>query len=186
MSNYIQKMGRARYVCSACMKDFTRMWNATRHKINQHQGLTEIIPLGESLLRQRNHLNLLSPRLSRSRHEQLTISGSNTISEDEDPGEILLNDTLSKLAPKVEELDQLLSRDYSADLIQKFEGSIIMKALSSPDPVKNFNETVISIRRGVRSGKVIKQAALYLGVSPMHAETILRRLLSSSRGPRID
>ena len=104
-------MGRARYVCSGCRKDFTRMWNATRHKINQHQGLTEIVPLGESLLRQREHLNFLSPRLSRSRDEQLTNSGNNTITEDGDPGENLLNNTLSKLAPKVEELDQLLYRE---------------------------------------------------------------------------
>jgi hypothetical protein len=161
------------------------MWNATRHKINQHQGLAEIVPLGESLLRQRKHLNFLSPRLSSSRDEQLTISGSNTITEDGDPRENLLDNTLSKLAPKVEELDQLLSRDYSADVIQKIGGSTIMKALSSPDPVKNFNDTVSGIRRGVRSGRMIKRIALYLGVSPMHAEIILRCLPSMSRGPEL-
>jgi hypothetical protein len=162
------------------------MWNATRHKINQHQGLAEIVPLGESLLRQRKHLNFLSPRLSSSRDEQLTISGSNTITEDGDPRENLLDNTLSKLAPKVEELDQLLSRDYSADLIQKLEGSLLIKALASPNPVKKFDETISSIRRGVRSGKMIKQAALYLGVSPMHAEKMLRHLLSSSHRLRTD
>jgi hypothetical protein len=186
MSSYIQKMGRARYVCSSCSKDFTRMWNATRHKINQHQGMTEIIPLGEFLLRKKNYINFLSSGLSHSKHELRPISGRNTIIEEEDPGEILLNDTLAKLAPKIEELDQLLSQDYAADLIQKLEGSFIIKALASPNPVKKFDETISSIRRGVRSGKMIKQAALYLGVSPMHAEKMLRHLLSSSHRLRTD
>jgi hypothetical protein len=72
---------------------FTRRWNATRYRNNYHQGLAEIIPLGDFMLGQTNHLKFLC----KGSNQQHPI--------DEDPEEILLNDTLLKLAPRIEELD---------------------------------------------------------------------------------
>lgn len=167
----IDKMGRPRYICNTCKKDFTRKWNAFRHRNDQHQGLAEIIPLGEFSLRQSYHLNFLGP------NQQHTM--------DDNPEEILLDDTLSKLAPRVEELGQLLSYNYDR-AAKNFEGNVIMRAISSSDPIKQFDESLTSIRKGVKCGMVTSKVASYLGVSPSNAETIIRCMLHSSQRTRSD
>jgi hypothetical protein len=161
-------------MCSTCRKDFTRKWNATRHRNQQHQGLAEIIPLGEFLLRQSNHLNFLPKGLD---HQRLM---------DEDPEEIVQDDTLSKLAPKVEELEQLLSYEPNPRVRNNFVGTAIMRALNSSDPVKKFEYELSSLRRGSKCGMMTNKLALCLGVHPNHADAIIRHLLSNSRRLRIN
>ncbi|HEY7081571.1 MAG TPA: hypothetical protein VH500_17910 [Nitrososphaeraceae archaeon] len=167
-------MGRPRYMCNACRKDFTRKWNATRHRTLQHQGLAEIIPLGEFLLRQSNHLNFLPKGLDQQRLMH------------DDHEEIMLDDTISKLAAKVEELEQLVSYEPNPRTRENFMGPVIMRALSSSDPIKKFDNELSSIRRGVKCAMVTNKVASCLGIQVIHADAMIKHLLSNSHRSRIN
>lgn len=159
------------------------MWNANRHIINQHQGLAEIIPIGDLLLGQKSHLDEYPryPSLSSKSFQQPPNSSSNTpVYLDEDRQETLLDNTLVKLAPKVEELGQLLLQHYPPEYLQKLQGTNIMTALGSRDPIGHMDQLVKSLRRGRTSGMMINKVAASLGVSSMHAQKILLQLLSRS------
>jgi hypothetical protein len=105
---------------------------------------------------------------------------------DDDPEEIFVNETLSKLAPKVAELDQLVSYEPNQRIKDCLEGSIIIRAISSSDPVKNFDDQLSSIRRSFKCGMVTKKVASYLGIHPIHADATIRSFLSNSYRFRIN
>ncbi len=182
-------MGRPHYICNACRRDFTRIWNANRHRLNQHHGLAEIMPIGEFLLRDKSRSNNYSEysKLPRSIYDGFPLSRSNTVTyPDEDRQETFLTDMLVKLAPKVVELDLLLSSQYTTEVKEKVQGTYIIKAIASPDPIYHMDQLVKSVRRGITSGMMIKIAARSLGVPILHAERILQQFLSSSRRTRIN
>lgn len=87
------------------------------------------------LLKEKSDFNSYSEnsKLSGNKHGQLLISTDNTATYKDE--ETLLTDTLTKLAPKVEELYRLLIHQYPEELKQKIQGSMIMKAIASPDPI---------------------------------------------------
>lgn len=68
------------------------------------------------LLKEKSHFNSYSEnsKLSGNKHDQLLISTDNTATYKDE--ETLLTDTLTKLAPKVEELDRLLIHQYTEEL----------------------------------------------------------------------
>lgn len=170
-------MGRPRYICNECRKDFTRRWNATRHINNHHQGLAQIIPLGEFALRQSNHLNFPSKGLHKNQ-QYLTH---------DDHEQILVNETLSKLACKDQELDQLLlSAGYDPTARLNIEGDIIMRAINSSDPLKKYDDELSSLRRGYNCGMITNKVALFRRIHPILADAMIRRLLSSSQRTRIN
>ena len=143
----INKMGRPRYMCNACRKDFTRKWNATRHRTQQHQGLAEIIPLGEFLLRQSNHLNFLPKGLDQQRLVH------------DDHEEIMLDDTISKLAAKVEELEELVSYEPNPRVRKNFMGLLLCVLYLRQTPSKKIDNELSSIRRGVKCAMVTNKVA---------------------------
>ena len=183
-------MGRPHYVCSSCKHNFTRIWNANRHIINQHQSLAEIIPIGDFLLEQKSHLDeyFRYPSLSPKSYQQLPNQNSNisTYPDEDDRQVILLDNTLAKLAPYVEELGQLLLQQYPPESMQKIQGTYIMTALSSRDPIRHMDQLVKSLRRGRTSGMMIHKVAESQGVSFIQAEKILLQLLSRSQRNRIN
>lgn len=138
-------MARSHYVCSVCRQNFTRIWNANRHRLIQHQGLAEIIDTEDFLLKEKSHFNRYSEnsKLSSNKHEQLLISKDNTATHQDE--ETLLTDTLTKLAPKVEELDRLLLHRYTEELKQKIQGGLIMDAIASRDPIYAIDQSIKSI-----------------------------------------
>ena len=102
------------------------------------------------------------------------------------PEEILQDDILSKLAPKVEELEQLVSYLPNSRVRAYFMGTVIMRALSSSDPVKKFDNELDSYRRGAKCGMVANKLALCLDVKPINADVFIRHLLSDSRRLRLN
>jgi hypothetical protein len=105
---------------------------------------------------------------------------------DEDPEEILQDDILSKLAPKVEELEEIVSYQPNPRVRAYFMGTVIIRALSSSDPVKKFDNELNSYRRGVKCGMVANKLASCLGVQPIQADVFIRHLLSDSHRLRIN
>lgn len=178
-------MGKPRYIYNTCRCDFTRMWNANRHRFNQHHGLAEIMPIGDFLLRDKKHSDSEYSKLSRNICKQSPISRGNTVTPvNEDDLETLLGDTLAKLAPKVDELDALLPAVWTTEDKEKFLGNNITRAIAAPDPIYRFDQLVKSVRRGTTSGRMIHLAAKSLGLSSPQAERILQQLFYSSRRTR--
>lgn len=177
-------MGKPRYICNTCRCDFTRLWNANRHRFNQHHGLAEIMPIGDFLLRDK-HSDSEYSKLSKNICKQSPIFRGNTVAHvDEDDLETLLGDTLAKLAPKVNELDALLPALWTTEDKEKFLGNNIARAIAAPDPIYRFDQLVKSVRRGTTSGRMIHLAAKSLGLSSLQAERILQQTLYSSRRAR--
>lgn len=154
-------MGKPNYVCSLCKKDFSRKSNANRHDLSQHQGKAEIIRIGEHVLKEKGF------RAKASYESDWSHMG---------PQKARLYDTLEKLVPRFEELEQALS-NYSSEEKQKIIGEAIIHAISSPDPIRNMNEKLEAIRKGSSVSRMINYAALSLGVPLTAAKEMLASMV---------
>jgi hypothetical protein len=150
-------MGKLNYVCTLCKKDFSRKSNANRHDLSQHQGKAEIIRIGEHVLKEKG----FSAKAS-YKSDWFHMG----------PQKARLYDTLEKLVPRFEELEQALS-NQSPEEKQKIIGEAIIHAISSPDPVRSINRKVDAIRKGSSIRKMFNYVALSLGVTRTVAEEML-------------
>ncbi len=155
-------MGKPNYICTLCKKDFSRKSNANRHDLSQHQGLAQMIRVGDSKLRDKDFFAKANYNGNRSSYE--------------DPKKARLFDILKKLAPRFEEMDQTISI-FSSEEKQKVWGRIIIAAISSPDPVRSMNRSLDTMRKGASIHKMINCAALSLGVTRTIAEEMLANMV---------
>ena len=155
-------MGKSNYVCTICKKDFSRKSNANRHDLSQHQGLAEIIRVGDHKLREKGIFNKEN-------------SNSNTFLYD-DTKKARLFDVLEKLAPKFEEMEKALSYSNSKGK-QEIWAQAIMHAISSSDPIRSMTRSVDSIRKGRCVPMMLDCVASSLRVSRANAEEILKNML---------
>ena len=155
-------MSKPNYICSLCKKDFSRKSNAKRHDSNQHQGLAEIVRVGDHILREKSFV-----AKTKYRNDELS---------DVDPEEAPLIDILEKLVPKFEEMERALSHD---NLKEKpmLCGQAIINAISSPDPIRAMTRSVVATRKGRSVPQMINYVALSLKVSPIKAREILKNMI---------
>jgi hypothetical protein len=154
-------MGKPNYVCSLCKKDFSRKSNANRHDLSQHQGKAEIIRIGEHVLKEKGF------HAKASYESDWYYMG---------PQKARLYDTLEKLVPRFEEMEQVLS-SYSSEEKQEIIGEVIIHAISSPDPIRSMNGKLDAIRKGSSVHRMINCAALSLGVPPTAAKEMLASMV---------
>jgi hypothetical protein len=154
-------MGKPKYVCTLCKKDFSRKSNANRHDLSQHQGKAEIIRIGEHILKEKGF------RAKASYESDWSHMG---------PQKARLYDTLEKLVPRFEELEQALS-SYSSEEKQKIIGEAIIHAISSPDPIRSMNGKLDAIRKGSSIRKMFNYVTLSLGVTRTVAEEMLASMV---------
>jgi hypothetical protein len=155
-------MSKPNYVGSLCKKDFTRKSNANRHDLNQHQGLAEIVRVGDYKLGEKGFF--AKPKFRNDRLSNI------------DPKEARLFDILEKLVPRFEEMEQALSHSNSNE-IRMIWGDAIIHAISSPDPIRAMTRSFSEIREGRSVRKMINCVALSLGVSRTHAQEILKNMI---------
>jgi hypothetical protein len=155
-------MGKPNYVCSLCKKDFSRKSNANRHDLSQHQGLAQIIPVGDYKLREKGFFVKANYNSNRSFYI--------------DPKKARLFETLEKLVPRFEEMEQALPNNNSEDK-QKDLGQVIINAISSPDPIRSMNGSLDATRKGSSVPKMMNCVALSLGVTRNVAEEILASMV---------
>jgi hypothetical protein len=160
-------MGKSNYVCTFCKEDFSRKSNANRHNFTQHQGLAEIIGVGDHKLREKGIFAKEN-------------SNSNTFLYD-DPKKAQLYDILEKLVPRFEEMEKALSYSNSEGK-QDIWAQAIMHAISSPDPIRSMIRSLDSIRKGRSVRSMIDCVASSLGVSRTNAEEILKNMLFRPKG----
>jgi hypothetical protein len=144
---------------------------------------------GGFLLRENGYHNNYSNYsiLPNNKYEHLQVSNNYTSLLDEEVQDSLLTDTLERFAPKMEELDRLLSPQYTIENRERIQGEVIFKAMSSPNPSRYMDQSLKDFRRGITSGKMIHYASRYLGVHCVHAETLPKeRLFHSLRKTRIN
>ena len=154
-------MGKPNYVCSLCKKDFSRKSNANRHDLSQHQGKAKIIRIGEHVPKEKGFLAKASYKSDWSHMG---------------PQKARLYDTLEKLVPKFEELEQALSNSSSEEK-QEILGEVIKLAISSPDPIRSMNGKLEAIRKGSSVRRMINCGALSLGVPLTAAEEMLASMV---------
>ena len=160
-------MGKSNYVCTVCKKDFSRRSNANRHNLFQHQGLAEIISVGDHKLRERGIFTKEN-------------SNSNAFLYD-DPKKARLFDILEKLVPRFEEMEEILS-DSNSKGKQAIWAQAIIQAISSPDPIRSMNRSVDAIRKGRSVPRMIDCVASSLRVDRTNAEEILKNMLFRPKG----
>lgn len=154
-------MSKPNYVCSLCKKDFSRKSNANRHDLNQHQGLSEIVRVGDYKLGEKGFF--AKPKFRNDRLSNI------------DPKEARLFDILEKVVPRFEEMEQALSLSHSnSNEIRKIWGDAIINAISSPDPIRAITISFSEIRKGRSVRNMINCVALSLGVSRTHAQEFLK------------
>jgi hypothetical protein len=154
-------MGKPNYVCSLIKKDFSRKSNPNRHDLSQHQGEAEIIRIGEHILKEKGF------HAKASYKSDWSYMG---------PQKARLYDTLEKLVPRFEEMEQALSI-YSSEEKQKIIGDTIILAISSPDPIRSMNGKLEAIRKGSSVRRMINCAALSLEVPPSAAKEMLASMV---------
>ncbi len=160
-------MGKSNYVCTLCRKDFSRKSNANRHNFSQHQGLAEIISVGDHKLREKGIFAKEN-------------SNSNTFLY-HDRKKARLIDILEKLVPRFEEMEKVLSYSNSEGK-QDISAQAIMQAISSPDPICSMTRSLDAIRKGGSVRRMIDCVASSLGVSRTNAEEILENMLFRPKG----
>ena len=85
-------------------------------------------------------------------------------------------ETLEKLVPRFEEMEQALPNNNSEDK-QKDLGQVIINAISSPDPIRSMNGSLDATRKGSSVPKMMNCVALSLGVTRNVAEEILASMV---------
>jgi hypothetical protein len=156
-------VSKPNYVCSLCKKDFSRKSNANRHDLNQHQGLAEIVRVGDHILREKSFV-----AKTKYRNDDGLF--------DIDPKEARLLDILEKLVPRFEEMERVLSNPNLKEK-EMLCGQAIIDAISSPDPIRAMTIYLDSIRKDRSVPQMINYVALSLGVSPIKARESLKNMI---------
>lgn len=157
-------MKNPKWFCSKCRQPFTRRWNANRHCNNKHSGYLEhIISFTDYIINRQdsNHLNNFNKKnndyqrnFAKNQVFFDTPISSNILpcNYNTDPlenyivKELSPYEVLSPLAPKYEELRQILDHvpEPSKNLLL---GHALSSAINSNNPVETMQRKVIEYRK---------------------------------------
>ena len=174
-------MKTPKWFCIKCKQPLTRKWNALRHCDNKHDGFFEyIIPFSEYLKKSNTIKDseiygpniydnrLLVPQEKLFFNEKTTISNTQpslkTIQDKKDDytqKEILLSSTLDKIAPKYEDINNLLSHLSEANRRQMV-GNIICAAIYDDDPLRYINKQIKNLRKYKLHNLMLEDVSIYL------------------------
>jgi hypothetical protein len=90
--------------------------------------------------------------------------------------EMLLSNTLDKIAPKYEEIKNLLSHVSEPNKTQ-FLGGIITKALVSDNPIRFINNQLKDLRKAKFYNKMLNDASFFLGTDRQSTKEYLKMKL---------
>lgn len=191
-------MKTPKWICNICKQTLTRKWNAKRHCSSKHDGLFDsIISFREYLLRTTRDSNPNGSFYSHNVNElpyqkRLFFPNKSTnfnlhphLSSTPDPideftkREIMLSNTLDKIAPKYEEIGNLLSHVPEP---QKtcFLGGIISIAIVSDNPIKFITSQLKDLRKAKLHNKMLDDASVFLGFNKQSTKEYLKMGLKES------
>jgi hypothetical protein len=185
-----------KWICSLCKQPFTRKWNSIRHCNTQHDGIDSIISFSEYLMiaKNRTYANFSNPNLYSyktnplsnqenmffqdkpsifSSYPHVRLTQEDTIDDDFRKKEILLSNILDKLAPKYEEIGNLLSHIPEP---QKswILGGIISIALYADNPIRFINNQLKDLRKAKLHNRMLDDASVFLGCNKQSTKEYLK------------
>jgi len=175
-----------KWICNICNQTLTGKWNAKRHCYTYHEGLFDsIISFREYLtMRTTNTYPTFTHKIDYSHNnnhlpyqENLIVQNKSTIipsidtnlrstqntKDDYKKGEMLLLNILNNIAPKYEEMENLLSNIPEPDKTFIL-GGIISRALYDDNPVEYINNKLKELRKTMFSNKILEAASVFLGI----------------------
>ena len=188
-------MKTPKWICSICKQTLTRKWNAKRHCSTKHDGLFDsIISFREYLLTTTTDSNPNGSLYSHNVNElpyqkHLFFQDKSTnfnlyphLSLTPDPiddftkREIMLSNTLDKIAPQYEQIGNLLSHIPDPQKT-KILGGIISRALVSDNPIKFINIQLKNLRKAKFYNKMLYDASVFLGFNQQSTKEYLKMRL---------
>ena len=185
-------MRTPKWICNICKQTLTRKWNAKRHCSTKHDGLFDsIISFREYLLtttRDSNpngsfhshnvnelpyqkHLFFQDKSTNFNLHSHLSSTPDPI--DDSTKREIMLSNTLDKIAPKYEEIGNLLSHLPEPTKTQIL-GSIISLALYADNPNRFITKQLKDCRKAKFYNKMLDDASVFLGYNKQSTKEYLK------------
>jgi hypothetical protein len=181
-----------KWICNICKQTLTRKWNAKRHCSTKHDGLFDsIISFREYLLTTTTDSNpnesfylqnvneLPYPKRLFFRDKSTNFNLYPHLSSTPDPiddftkREMMLTDILNKIAPKYEEIGNLLSHVPEPKKTQIL-GSIISRALYDDNPIRFINKELKDWRKAKFYNKMLYDASVFLGFNKKSTKEYLK------------
>ena len=104
------------------------------------------------------------------------LSSTQTTEDDYKKGEMLWLNILINIAPKYEEIENLLSNTPEPDKTQIL-GIIIATALYDDNPIKHINNSLKELRKTMFYNKILDVASFFLGVDKKSTKELLIKRL---------
>ena len=185
-------MKTPKWICNICKQTLTRKWNAKRHCSTKHDGLFDSIisfreyllttnrdsnPNGSFYLHNVNELpyqkRLFFPDKSTNLNLHPHLSSTPDPIDDFTKREMMLTDILDKIAPKYEEIGNLLSHVPEPKKTQIL-GSIISRTLYNDNPIRFINKELKDWRKAKFYNKMLDDACVFLGFNKQSTKEYLK------------
>ncbi len=185
-------MKKTIYGCSRCQKTFPRKWNAERHVISVHKGLSKIgSQFGNEVNPANSFRHLNNPTVSytaASKAKKFKTSGFqkklkesvNPMMDIEEREDDLLYGNLEKMIIPFEKLEKLffekMYRHEPPEKIDKILTNVIILASGSSNPAKVVQDYLTSFTRSHWTTKMISCVARSMGVDAVTAFAFLKSI----------
>jgi hypothetical protein len=188
-----------KWICNICKQTLTRKWNAKRHCDIKHDGIFDsIISFREYLTMTKTTLtyptlpnqNISSYKINNqfpyqenfvfqdksttipSLHPDLRSTQEDTI-DDFTKREMLLSNILDKIAPKYEEIGNLLSHIPEPKKTQIL-GGIISRTFYADNPIGFINNQLKDLRKAKFYHRMLDDASVFLGFDKQWTKEYLK------------
>ncbi|MGE0242635.1 MAG: hypothetical protein AB7F53_04640 [Nitrososphaeraceae archaeon] len=198
-------MKTPKWICNICKQTLTRKWNAKRHCIIKHDGISDsIIPFRDymsltattKMYPYLSNQDISSSKINSNQipyqnsffqfkpltvpnnvdsHHGHTLKEGNTV-DDSTKREKLLSDILDKIAPKYEEIENMLSH-LPEPKKKSVLGGIVCRAIISDNPVRLLNNFIRDLRKAKFHNVMLANASIFLGSNKQTTKEYLKKFL---------
>ena len=188
-------MKHPKWICKICKQTLTRKWNAKRHCNTHHDGIFDsIISFREYLTMtttntyptlpnqkvysyNNNHLPYQENLFFQDKSTTIPstdpdLRSTQTTKDDFTKGEMMLSNILINIAPKYEEIENLLSQMPETDKTQIL-GGIVSRALYDDNPIGYVNNKLKEFRKTNFYNKMLNDASVFLGFDKQSTKEFL-------------
>lgn len=189
-------MKSPKWICNICKQPLTRKWNAKRHCNTKHDGIFDsIISFREYLTMTTTKIYPILPNqnvYSYKINNQLPyqenlffqdkaripsigpdLRPTQDTKNDFTKREELLSNTLDKIAPKYEEIRNLLSHIPEPKKTQIL-GGIISNAFYADNPIRYINNQLKNLRKAKFYNRMLDDASVFLGFDKQSTKEYLK------------
>ena len=173
-------MKHPRWFCNICKQTFTRIWNAKRHCKTHHESIFDSIIFFNEYMTVTKTTTKTYPTLPNQDNSTLkptinpNLLSTQTTKDDFTKMEMLLSNILINLAPKYEEIENLLSHTSEPTKTQIL-GGIVSTAVYDDNPVRFINNKLKELRKTMFYNKMLDAASVFLGSDKQSTKEHLKK-----------